>query len=334
MQHLCLAASRLRIPHDASKIALASMTNQADQRWERKRPPAVVNVFESQRLAPHKGVIITGDDFGLSPEINAGIIRAHREGVLTGASLMVAAPGRDEAADLARQNPALDVGLHLVVCRGMSVTPARKLEGIVGADGRFPQNPVFAGMSYFFSRRVHGLLRDELRAQIELHLKLVGSLNHVDGHLNFHVHPIIAAMLVDLAVEYGIKCIRLPKERLFDTLRLSRDHVPRKLLENLIFRTLSRRMRTLMNARGIFTSDWLFGLHQSGRMTEQYVLGVVQKLRPGLTEIYFHPAADMGATPPSIEAQHEVRVLTSARMREALQTSGARLTSFAALARR
>src|SRR5689334_2920816 len=100
MQRLCLAASHLRIPHDASKIALASTRNQADQRSGETRPPAFVNCFESQRLAPDKGVIITGDDFGLSPEVNAGIIHAHREGVLTGASLMVAAPGRDEAADL------------------------------------------------------------------------------------------------------------------------------------------------------------------------------------------------------------------------------------------
>ncbi len=70
-----------------------------------------------------RAVIVTADDFGFSREVNAGIIRAHREGILTATSLMVAAAARDEAAALARENPKLDVGLHLVVCRGHSALP-------------------------------------------------------------------------------------------------------------------------------------------------------------------------------------------------------------------
>jgi predicted glycoside hydrolase/deacetylase ChbG (UPF0249 family) len=84
-----------------------------------------------------RAAILTADDFGLSREVNAGIIEAHRKGVLTGASLMVAGAARDEAAALARENPALDVGLHLVVCRGFSVTPAAQMGGITDASGEF-----------------------------------------------------------------------------------------------------------------------------------------------------------------------------------------------------
>jgi chitin disaccharide deacetylase len=278
-------------------------------------------------------VIVTADDFGFSREVNAGVIRAYRDGVLTATSLMVAAAARDEAAALARENPRLDVGLHLVVCRGRSVLEAARLGSMVDAAGNFGNNPVGAGMRYFFNRAARGALRDEIRAQIDLHLKLVGRLDHIDGHLNFHVHPAIADVLIDLCAEYRVPAMRIPREPVFTTIALARDHAARKLTEAMIFRMLSRRARRLLDARGIRSSDWLFGLHQSGHLSEDYVTGVIARLRPGLTEIYFHPAADIGATPPLVEAQREVEILAGRRMREALAAHDARLTSFAQLAR-
>lgn len=237
-----------------------------------------------------KEVIVTGDDFGLSPEVNAGIIRAYRDGVLRGTSLMVAESACAEAAAAARDNPGLDVGLHAVVCRGRSLLPPERLAGITGPASRFPDNPVLAGMRYFFNHRIRGRLRDELRAQIEAHLKLIGYLNHIDGHLNFHVHPVLADILLDLATEYRVPYMRLPWEPVWTTLALARDHAPRKLAEAVIFRSLSRRARRMMAQRGIGSTDCLFGLHQSGHLTEDYLLGLIKRLRAGSTEIYFHPA--------------------------------------------
>jgi len=280
-----------------------------------------------------KAVIINGDDFGLSPEVNAGIVRAHREGVLNSASLMVAAAARDAAVRAAHENPALDVGLHLVVCKGYSALAPEKLVGIVDAAGRFVENPVRGGLRYFFNRSIRDQLRDECRAQIELHMKLVGYLNHIDGHLNFHAHPVFADILADLAAEYRVPCLRLPREPVFITLGLARDHAARKLVESVIFRSLSARMRRRMEARGLKSSDWLFGLHQSGNLSESYVAGVIDRLRDGVTEIYFHPAIDIGGTPPPAAAQHEVEILTSAKIRRQLDARGVRLTTFAELAR-
>jgi chitin disaccharide deacetylase len=279
-----------------------------------------------------RAVIVTADDFGFSREVNAGIIRAHREGILTAASLMVAAAARDEAVRLARENPNLDVGLHLVVCRGQSVLAPDRLAGIVDASGNFAESPVAAGLRYFFDRAIRDRLRDEIRAQIDLHLKLVGRLDHLDGHLNFHVHPVIADMLIDLCTEYRVPCIRLPREPVFTTLVLARDHAARKIVEAVIFHALSRRARRKLHERGIRSTDALFGLHQSGHLTETYVLGVIGRLPPGLTEFYFHPAADIGGQPPALEAQSEVSILTSPRVRAALAGHGVRLTNFAQLA--
>jgi chitin disaccharide deacetylase len=280
-----------------------------------------------------RAVIVTADDFGFSREVNAGIVRAHREGILTATSLMVAAAARDEAVALARENPNLDVGLHLVVCRGRSVLAPDRLTGIVDAAGNFAESPVAAGMGYFFNRAIRTRLRDEIRAQIELHLKLIGRLDHIDGHLNFHVHPVIADMLIELCVEYQVSCMRLPREPVFTTLALARDYAVRKVVESVIFRALSRRASRKLNEHGIRSTDALFGLHQSGHLTEEYILGVIARLPKGLTELYFHPAVSIGGPPPALEAQSEVAILISPRVRSALDERGIGLINFSEIAR-
>lgn len=252
---------------------------------------------------------------------------------MTSASLAVAAPAAQAAASAARDLPALDVGLHLVVCKGVSVLGADKLAGIVDGQGRFVENPVLGGLKYFFNRRIRERLREECRAQIERHLAMVGYLNHIDGHLNFHAHPVLADLLVELAGEYRVPCLRLPREPVFTTLKLAREHMMRKLVEAAIFRSLSARMRRRMSARGLESTDWLFGLHQSGNLSENYLLAIIDRLRDGLTEIYFHPAADIGRTPPAAAAQREVEILTSMELRAALKARGVRLTTFAEFAR-
>ena len=280
-----------------------------------------------------KRLIVNADDFGFSPEVNAGIIRAHRDGILRSASLMVAEPAAPAAAEMARENPALDVGLHAVVCRGRSILGAPRLGAAVRASGEFTDNPTAAGLRYYFDRSMRAAMTDELRSQVERHLKLVGYLNHIDGHLNFHVHPLFADILVDLAVEYKVPCIRLPRERVMTTLRLRRDHAPRKLVEAVIFRALSRRTHRLMIERGLTSSDALFGLHQSGHLDEDYVIGVIDRLCDGTTELYFHPAADIGGVPPAPEGQREVEILTSPRVREAIARNRIELITFADLAK-
>lgn len=280
-----------------------------------------------------KRLIVNADDFGLSPEVNAGIMRAHRDGILRSASLMVAEPAARAAADLARDNPALDVGLHAVVCRGRSMLDASRLGAALRAPGEFIDSPVGAGMRYFFDRSMRAAMTDELRAQVERHLELVGYLNHIDGHLNFHVHPLFADILVNLAIEYKVPCIRLPRERVMTTLRLRQDNAARKLVESIIFRILSRRTSRMMAERGLSSTDALFGLHQSGHLSEDYVVGVLDRIRDGTTELYFHPAADIGGVPPAPEAQLEVEILTSPRVHDAIDRNGIQLITFADLAK-
>src|SRR5277367_5285767 len=97
-------------------------------------------------------LIVNADDFGRSPSVNEAVIRAHRDGILTSASLMVNEVGFGEAVKLAKENPKLGVGLHLTLLMGHSALPPEKIPGLVNARGEFSSSPVGAGMSYFFKR--------------------------------------------------------------------------------------------------------------------------------------------------------------------------------------
>ncbi len=282
-----------------------------------------------------KTLIVNGDDFGLSPEVNAGIVRSHKQGVLTATSLMATGKAHGQAAAVAAECPALDVGLHLMFCDGASLLPADRLRGVVNAAGRFPGHEVAAGFRYGLNPRLRGALRDECRAQIESHLALVGYLNHIDGHRNLHLHPVLIDRLTELAPEYRVSYVRVVREPLLTTLALARDRLGFKLIDAAFFSLLSARAARKLAARGVKFTDSVFGFLQTGRLSADYVRAVIARLRPGsTTEFYFHPAADVdnrrGASP---SAKAETEILTDPAVRAAIAQSGVTLTNFAELTR-
>ena len=99
-------------------------------------------------------LIVNADDFGRSTGINQAVIQAHREGILTTASLMVNEPGLAEAVELARENPRLGVGLHLALSHGRSALPPEKIPGLVNARGEFSNRAEATGLRYFLRREV------------------------------------------------------------------------------------------------------------------------------------------------------------------------------------
>ncbi|MGH9395834.1 MAG: hopanoid biosynthesis-associated protein HpnK [Terriglobia bacterium] len=283
-----------------------------------------------------KRLIINADDFGRSAQVNAAILRAHRRGALTSASLMVTEPAASEAAIAARDCPQLDVGLHVVACNGRSLLPARQLRGLVDDSGRFPQSEAWAGLRYAVLPRLRAKLRDEFRAQIERHIELIGTLNHINGHHNLHLHPVLADILIDLAAEYRVPCLRLVLEPVLTTLSFSRDHWLRKLRDHFLFQWLSGRARRRMQERGLLANDCLFGFHQTGNLTESYVLGVLARLpENSTTEFYFHPSMEANGQPPIWPSQTmETAILTSPAVRGAIERCGIRLTTFREMAGR
>lgn len=281
-----------------------------------------------------KGLIVNADDFGRSPQVNAAVLLAHRSGVLTSASLMVAEPDAADAAATAREFPSLDVGLHLVACNGRGLLPAREIPGLVDGSGRFPASEAWAGLRYSLRPALRSQLQDEFRAQIERHLKLVGYLNHINGHHNLHLHPTLIDIITRLAVEYRVPCLRLVREPVHTTLALSRDHWLRKLRDHLIFTGLAVRAVGKMRKLKLRSNDYLFGFHQTGRLSEAYVLRALARLpEDGVTEFYFHPAIEINGRPPMWPSQAaETAILTSSAVRAAVERHGIRLMTFRELA--
>jgi hopanoid biosynthesis associated protein HpnK len=276
-------------------------------------------------------MIVNADDFGFSTEVNEAIIRGHREGVLTSASLMVTGAAFDEAIRLARENPRLGVGIHLVTVMGRSALPPEQIRSLVDERGNFSNNPVKAGLKYFFSPRARRELKRELEAQFERFKSTGLPLSHVDGHLHLHVHPVIFRTALDLAARYGARSMRVPVEERGLALRFDASNRMLKTVHSLLFDGLAGYMKPRLRARGIRFPERVYGNLQSGRMSEEYFLYALDNLRADCCEIYFHPAVyDSGVrlTDEQKQGQLEFEALLSRRVIERIGSLGIGLTNY------
>jgi hopanoid biosynthesis associated protein HpnK len=277
-------------------------------------------------------VIFTADDFGLSPALNQAVALAHRFGLLRNASLMPAAPASTAAIALARQLPSLCLGVHLTLIQGRALLPPRDLPRLVDAEGRFPSDPVRTGRRYFFDSSLLPEIRRELAAQIEAVLAARLPVWYLNGHLNLHLHPRLAPLVVDLAREYRLPALRLAKEDWRTTLALAPGNPFSKAALGVIFAFLSRRTRAMAQAAGLVVNDHLFGLTHPGRLTEDHLVSLVPRLQPGLTEVYSHPAlaADpvLDQAAPGYQRLEEFSALVSPRLKEILRRNAVEVTDF------
>jgi hopanoid biosynthesis associated protein HpnK len=265
-------------------------------------------------------LIINADDFGLSHSVNEAVIRAHREGILTSASLMVNEPGFDEAVKLAKENPKLGVGLHVSLLHGHSTLPPEKIPGLINERREFSNNPVGAGMKYFFDDGLREPLQAEIRAQFEKFRSTGLPLDHVNGHLHLHLHPVIFKILMEHADTFGIRHLRLTRDCLARSRRMSRGYHFYRISHAAIFECLSSRVREPLRQRNIRHAQITFGLLQDGRVNEEYILKLLPELPEGDSELYSHPSLD--------KFKHEFDALISPRVRELVQKLGIQLIRY------
>jgi hopanoid biosynthesis associated protein HpnK len=269
-----------------------------------------------------KQLIITSDDFGLSSGVNRAVEKAWQSGILTCASLMPAGNAFDEAVRIARRNPGLQIGLHLTLVQGRSVLTPDELPGLVDGAGNFSNNPVAAGFRYFFDRGLYCQLKREIEAQI-VRVRNTGiPLTHIDGHLNIHLHPTVFRILIELMPRYGITSFRLAQERLRHNLQFDGQRKSGKFLESVIFSYLTRNARPELDRLGILSAAEVKGVLNSGRMTEEYILNIIEGLEDGLTEYYFHPGilpdAEISRLMPDYLHQEELAAIVSPTVKKRL----------------
>ncbi|MEH2193631.1 MAG: hopanoid biosynthesis-associated protein HpnK [Nostoc sp.] len=280
--------------------------------------------------------IINGDDFGFSSGVNEAIIKAHKQGILTSTSLMVSGDAAEEAIALAHNYPNLAVGLHLVLVCGRAVMPPTQIPHLVSSNGNFPDSPLRAGLRYQFDTATRSELRQEIRAQLTKFSDSGLSLSHVDGHLHLHSHPIILSILVELAQEFNIQVIRLPNEELGMSLKLDRRKLLTKLVWSGVFTLLRRYGETLLASHNINYANRVYGLLQTGNMTEEYLLGLIPQIEADLVEIYSHPAMVNPSEPlnnPPGAGTVELAALLSEQVRQTLADNGFELTNYVKIRR-
>lgn len=234
-------------------------------------------------------LIVTADDFGLAEEVNEAVEIAHRHGILSAASLMVAGPAAEDAMRRARRLPNLRVGLHLVLLEEKPVLPPGQITGLVDHSGRMRRDLVRLAFDLARSERLRSQMRNEIEAQFATFLGTGLRLDHVDVHKHYHLHPLVGREVIAMARRFGARAIRVPLEP-FDVIQCVENR--NITAASLAFGCCARWLRSRARHAGLFAPDAVFGLAWSGEFTADRLLSLLRHLPRGAVEIYMHPATE------------------------------------------
>jgi hopanoid biosynthesis associated protein HpnK len=279
-----------------------------------------------------KKVIITGDDFGLARPVNEAVVRAHAEGILTSASLMTGGGFFGDAVECARSHPTLHVGLHLTLVEGRPVSPPEQVPDLVDSSGEFSTRLARAGFRFFFLPRIRRQLEAEIRAQFDAFARTGLSFDHADAHNHMHLHPTVLELMLKTGKEYGLRAVRLPKEPPLRSWRAAGNALVARLASAFFLAPWMFLMKRTLRRAGVKCNDYLFGMTDSGAMTEPLLLKILENLPDGVTELCCHPAicrsAEIDRTMPLYHHEDEFRALTGNRLRRKFNEVQAQAVAF------
>jgi predicted glycoside hydrolase/deacetylase ChbG (UPF0249 family) len=259
-------------------------------------------------------LIVNADDFGFTRDVNEGIVEAHRNGILTAATLMANGDAFEHAAALARETPSLDVGCHLVLVQGMSVAdPSRALPNTL-------------------TELVQALLRKKLPVYVEL-LAQVRKIvragirpTHIDTHKHTHLLPPVLDAVARLAHEFRIQWVRRPFDFGIDRgARITKSAV-----------ALGMRVTRPGFARALGelkTTDYFAGFQITGTLRQANLIDTLERLPEGLTEFMCHPGKlgpELRAAATRLKESREIELaaLVSPEVRSAIERRGIELVNY------
>jgi predicted glycoside hydrolase/deacetylase ChbG (UPF0249 family) len=266
-----------------------------------------------------KRLIVNADDFGFTKGVNAGIIEAHRTGILTATTLMANGAAFDDAVRFARENPDLDVGCHLVLVQGDSVLhPGSPLPTTVGALLRA-----------LALRRIR--VYDELAAQARRIVDAGLCPTHLDTHKHTHILPPVLSAVARISSEFGIPWVRKPFDFPLRAAPVAAPLVTRVTSRGL--RVLGRRFDAALASRGARTTDHFAGFQLTGRFRAPQLAALIRQLPAGTTEFMCHPGHcddALRAAPTRLRESREAEfeALTAPETRRALEDTGVILTNY------
>jgi chitin disaccharide deacetylase len=253
-----------------------------------------------------KLLVVNADDFGFTRDVNAGIVEAHRSGILTATTLMATGDAFDDAVRLARETPSLDIGCHLV---------------LVGSPG-FPLTVGELVRAVALRRiDIYGKLSQQVRRIVDAGL----SPTHLDTHKHTHVLPPVLDAIARISEEFQIPWVRRP----FD-FPLQPGGVGWK---NKLMRLMSGRFRNALAQHHCRSTDWFAGFRITGDYGSEDLVSVIRALPEGVTEFMCHPGRcgdDLRAARTRLKEsrEEELRALTAPEVRTALAEAGVKLASF------
>ena len=265
---------------------------------------------------------MNADDFGLSPGVNDGILEAHAAGVVSSVSVLVNAPGWEDAvAALRGGGAALGAGLHLNLTAGESLCSGRSLV--------HPRTGRFHGLAGLVTRALSGRIdpddvAGECAAQLaRLHAAGV-RVTHIDSHRHVHALPGVWRAVVATARAHGVPFVRVPVDRGVAGAWAKRTAVA------AAWRVAARGAAVPRHADRFYG----IGLQGDSRFLER-LLALIDRLAPGITELMVHPgrldeglaAWDGYVAPRAVE----LAALTSSAARERLRRGDVCLTHFGAV---
>jgi predicted glycoside hydrolase/deacetylase ChbG (UPF0249 family) len=251
-------------------------------------------------------LIINCDDLGVCHAANVGVYEALRQGVATSASLMVPCPWAREAA---ASYLGEDVGVHLTLNAEYDRYrwgPITRAPSLLDGDGGFPRT-----VADVWDHADLDEVRRECRAQVERAILWGFDVSHLDSHMGtLQLRPEFFDVYLELAVDF-----RLP-------IRLSGASSER---------LVGFPLRRLAAEEGVVFPDHF--VYVNGVGSRRTIEKAVFDLRPGVTEIYVHPAADtteLRALAPDwanrVDDHHLMTHDTG--LRAVLERTGARLIGF------
>jgi len=246
---------------------------------------------------PSLRAIIHADDCGLTAGITDGIIACHDRGAVQRVSVIVNGPGWDHAVAALQQRPHLGVVLHINLFEGVPLSSPSEIDLLVGRDGRFHRSFGALWVAGYgpTAERLRAQIRLELARQFDRFVTAFGDRGFVsvDGHVHFHMLPPVFDVLMALCQDYGIRAMRLPRERFpWPPTTAALPSIP-NVAKAVVLQSLSRRALHRLDARGVHTTDAFVGVLETGRMTLDGVRAALNRLRAaavtGEVEVLFHP---------------------------------------------
>ncbi len=285
-----------------------------------------------------KRLIVNADDLGLTPGVNRAIVEASRRGIVTSATLMANGAAFDDAIVATADAPNLAIGCHIDLIQLNPVLAADKLPTLAEGERFRPGFTRFASMA-MRGRLDDGEITAEASAQIRKLQAARINVSHFDTHKHTHVFPPVLKALLRAAADCGVKAVRNPFE---PESAVGFRHVFRRwgtlsrwtAVQSL--RTLALKFRREVERAGMATTDGTVGIALTGHVDQRMVCDMLARIPEGTWELVTHPGYSdsglAGLSKLTASREEELRWLTSAETRAAVERAGIELISYADLA--